>query len=117
MKGCSSRCTVSRQWARVSLYEALVASESCLEHGLAELQEPVAELVPEELVHGRGGLIEAELGHALVHGATAWARRERIQRSASEAGRGKVPVGRGATSAMWVRAKRVAFQILLQKSR
>ena len=48
---------------------------------LGDFQVPVAELVPDEVVDGVGGVVQAVLGKALATSASTFCRRETIQRS------------------------------------
>ena len=63
MSGCSARCSASSTSSERAARAALrrVAKRFGLQHRLGQLEVPVAELVPRELVERRGGEIEAVL--------------------------------------------------------
>ena len=86
MSGCSARCSASSTSSSVRAGAALggAARRLGLQHRLGELEVPVAELVPGELVERARGEVEAVVARTPPRPASSMRpKRERIQRSAT----------------------------------
>jgi hypothetical protein len=119
MIGCSRRSAPSSTCTSVAFAAARLAADRVRLHArLDQLEVPVGELAPEEVVGALRSLVEPERLEVRVTSAVAADSRDRIQRSASLQVATTSSTGRtDGSSPMFISAKRPAFQILLEKLR